>query len=145
MTFYVDWQDVDGPASLQVVLDGESIDLDLTWGEDTLGVFGITESVSDLSCSEYFFRWSTADGGSGTFPEGGSYLYGPDCADDHIWVNRQQFDDVEVEDEFEDWFYDGSDERRSGTWLGCTTSRRSGGAGAMGLVLLFVCLGQRRR
>jgi hypothetical protein len=141
VAFYLDWQDSDAPASIQVVLDGEGLDLELAWGEDTLGVFTLTESVSDVECSEYFFRWTTAAGESGTFPGDGSYQYGPDCDNDLMWVDQQlePYDEDQSDRDIQDLLLADIE------LVGCATTRGTRSAHALGLVLLALGLRRRRR
>ena len=88
VSFYVDWQDAAAPAELRVILNGKEVPLDLEWGRDTQGVFIGEASLTDApACSEYYVRWTTAAGATGTFPESGSYTFG-DC-DDLGWIEGQ--------------------------------------------------------
>ena len=91
VTFLADWQDAAAPAAYAVVLDGTAYDLALTYGTDTQGVFSVTvgwdNTVTD--CAPYYFRWTDADGASGTFPEAGSYLLGKGCTEPTLWTDSQ--------------------------------------------------------
>ncbi|MDP6934071.1 MAG: CAP domain-containing protein, partial [Myxococcota bacterium] len=89
VTFYADWLDSDAPDSLDVVVEGDGVGMSLLWGEDTRGVFSVSQSASGGDCTEYYFEWSTEDGDEGRFPEQGSYTYGSGCTDDLMWVPRQ--------------------------------------------------------
>ena len=80
--FYVDWQDAAPPAELRVILNGEPLELAVEGGTDRQGVFSGTADVSGIEgCGQYYVRWATEAGASGTFPETGSYTFG-DCSED---------------------------------------------------------------
>ena len=73
--FTVDYQGAAGD-TVEVVLDGEPIEMFLTYGTESSGIFTVTAMLGEgAGCHEYFFRWDH-DGTTGTFPEDGSYLFG---------------------------------------------------------------------
>lgn len=88
-TFLADWLDKAGPVSLQVVIDGASLDLVQLYGTESRGVYGIDTKLEVVDCHEYFFQWEDAAGDSGTFPEEGSYTWGSACADGIGWIDSQ--------------------------------------------------------
>ena len=76
--FLVDFQGGE-PDTLEVVLNGETHSLDLTFGTASNGIYMATlPFAASVDCHEYYFRW-TMDERSGTFPETESYLVGPNC------------------------------------------------------------------
>ena len=90
--FWADWQDEAAPEKLAVVLNGFGTDMELVYGEETLGVYSIEatpDSGDGDACHEYYFAWETAAGAEGTFPGDGSYLYGSGCESDRMWVDQQ--------------------------------------------------------
>lgn len=87
--FLADWLDDAAPAELVVVVDREETALTLLYGEELRGVFGATVPLEPLDCHAYYFRWETADGETGTFPEQGSYTFGGACEDGIGWTAEQ--------------------------------------------------------
>lgn len=87
--FLVDWLDDAAPVELVVVVDREEAALSLLYGVETRGVFGATVPLEALDCHQYYFRWETADGDMGTFPEQGSYTFGGACDDGIGWTSAQ--------------------------------------------------------
>lgn len=84
-TFMVDWSDVEPPASLAVVIDGESTELDLLHGAAEMGIYaGEATAPETGGCHEYYFAWTSSTGDTGAFPEEGSYLMG-DCGGE-LWT-----------------------------------------------------------
>ena len=77
VAFYADYYDEEGraPDSIVVVFDGETIDLELEYGTEEMGVWSTTEYADD-SCHTYYFQVSL-DGNSRTFPKSGQYGFGP--------------------------------------------------------------------
>jgi hypothetical protein len=88
-TFRADWQDAAAPARLEVVVDGVGTALGLEYGADTAGIFAAEVTPEAGDCHAYWFRWETADGTTGAFPETGSYVYGPGCAEETGWRAEQ--------------------------------------------------------
>ena len=91
VAFMADWTDEAAPVLLRVLLEGRPYDLTLRYGEQGQGVYGtdtvLTSDFAD-SCLAYHFRYTTASGLEGTFPEDGSYLLG-DCDSDTMWIADQ--------------------------------------------------------
>lgn len=86
--FTVDYQGAAGD-TVEVVLDGEPIEMFLTYGTESSGIFTVTAMLGEgAGCHEYFFRWDH-DGTTGTFPEDGSYLFGSSCDEAEMWINDQ--------------------------------------------------------
>ena len=88
-TFRADWQDAAAPARLEVVLDGAPTALTLEYGTDEAGIFVGEATPEAGDCHAYWFRWETASGETGAFPETGSYVYGADCPEDNGWRAEQ--------------------------------------------------------
>lgn len=89
--FNADWQDAAPPVMYQVVLDGVPWEMTAVYGQPERGIYtgrGLVEETED-GCHAYFFRWESADGLAGTFPEEGSYLFG-DCDASVLWVAEQR-------------------------------------------------------
>ena len=84
--FLADWLDPAPPSRLQVVVDGQRLDLALAYGTELRGVFAATVKLEALDCHDYWFAYETADGQSGAFPEAGVYTFGPGCTDGVGWV-----------------------------------------------------------
>lgn len=87
--FLADWLDDASPVELVVVVDQQETALSLRYGEETRGVYGATVALEALDCHQYYFRWETADGDTGTFPEQGSYTFGGACEDGIGWTGAQ--------------------------------------------------------
>ena len=144
--FYVDWQDAAPPSELRVVLNGEPLDLAVAWGTERQGVFTGSAEVSGLEgCGQYYFRWATASGAAGTFPETGSYTFG-DCA---------ATDEQGAGDLIDGWTGSqmcvlGIDCRTEGEMgagielIGCATSGRRS-LGWVGVIAPFAIIARRRR
>ena len=74
---------------VEVVLDGEPIEMFLTYGTASIGIFTVTAMLDEEpGCHEYYFRW-THEGVTETFPEDGSYLFGSRCEEPEMWTNDQ--------------------------------------------------------
>lgn len=138
VSFLVDWQDADAPATLEIILNGAPVEVELEWGTTRQGVYSGVADVSEVQgCSEYYVRWATDGGRSGTFPETGSYTFG-DC-DDGGWIPDQMcvlgVDCASLE------------EMGKGIELiGCATSGRAAGwAGALAGAALIAGRKRRRR
>jgi len=90
VTFYADWHDAEAPIVLSVMLDGDQHDLSLAYGRDESGVYTTTvDNYDSDGCGAYWFRWETAAGQEGTFPEDGSYLFGTNCGTSVLWEDSQ--------------------------------------------------------
>lgn len=76
-TFYVDY-DGAAPDVIEVVVEGEAIELDLTFGTEATGVWSVALPVSG-ECARYYFR-AVAGEAVHRFPEEGAYGVGT-CAD----------------------------------------------------------------
>jgi len=91
VAFVADWTDEEAPAQLRVLVDGKPLDLSLMYGTERSGVYGIDEVLTadyGDGCLPYYFRYVTASGLEGTFPEEGSYLLG-DCDSETMWIDAQ--------------------------------------------------------
>ena len=87
--FLVDWGGED-LSSFGVVLNGELYELDLQWGSENQGIYGVDVSLGTASCLTYYFRAESA-GELIYWPEEGSYGWG-DCAfDDPLasWIGKR--------------------------------------------------------
>ena len=153
-TFLADWLDDTGPTSLQVVIDGSGLDLELWVGTDSRGVYSVSTKLEAVECHEYFFRWTDAKGESGTFPEQGSYTWGSGCTDGIGWIETQggggagggigvPGGDTEPDGMFDGDSPDLSDPRLVGCSANPTPSR--GGLAVAVMALLGLALGRRRR
>ena len=78
---YADWHDDAAPERFNVVVDGKATAMTLEYGAAEMGVYLAELEHDNAGCHAYFFVWETAEGDTGAFPEGGSYLYGEGCAD----------------------------------------------------------------
>ena len=100
-TFYADWGDTDAPGHVWFVVEGVEREGDLRWGVGEQGIYAADGDGLDAGCQRWHAEWLTKDGRRGTFPEGGSFLAGPDC--DADWTAAQVpagglFGDVEDDD-----------------------------------------------
>ena len=92
VAFAVDWLDEEAPVRLRVLIEGRPLDLSLMYGTERRGVYGIDEVLmADYGdgCLSYHFRYVTASGLEGSFPEDGSYLLG-ECDSETMWSSDQQ-------------------------------------------------------
>lgn len=135
VTFYADWQNGEAPALLEVVYNGENQPLDLVWGADIQGVYGLELELDGGDCHEYFFNWERSDGTDGTFPEVGSYLFGSGCEEPLMWVDSQGGGGSGDDD-----FADSLDIKL----VGCSAVPGAGSGAGLAL-LLWGALGFRRR
>ncbi|MFT4975695.1 MAG: hypothetical protein ACI8S6_001582 [Myxococcota bacterium] len=134
LAFLADWQDDAPPTALEVVLDGRATALQLAYGTDKQGVYTADVSWDGGECAAYFFRWTDALGGEGTFPGEGSYLIGAGCDEPLMWEDSQHRGSLLTEP----WDDDDDDEGRGG----CSAAV---GPMLLGALLGFVSLAGRRR
>jgi len=115
-----DWEHVDAPPFIQGVINGVSVDLELLYGSEEMGVY-FTDVTTPLdTCSEYYFQWLTSDGTYGTFPEDGSYQFGTDCESE--WVDWQAEPSGHGPDAVKDSLADGEPSSEDSKLLGCSTT-----------------------
>ncbi len=135
VAFLADWTDEEAPVLLRVLVGGRPFDLTLLYGTESMGVYGVDEVLTaELGggCLSYHFRYTTASGLTGTFPEEGSYLLG-DCDSDTMWIPEQEGVDGTIGGVLPGL----KDAEDSSTWepgggRGCSAS----GGGAAGLLML---------
>ena len=147
--FRVDFADADPPARIEVVVDGTSTPLELVLGAPDQGLYGADVTPAPADCHRYFFTWETAKGTTGTFPEGGSYLYGEACDNPLMFEPLQDApgggndgglpSDWDVDEDG-----DGAVDPGAVKLVGCAVAPGAGLAGALG-ALAGLVLRRRRR
>ena len=134
--FFVDYQ---GPSldAMEVILDGEPTEMELTYGSDASGVYTLVLPLDPgPACHEYYFS-SSLDGEQASFPEDGSYLFGADCDEPLMWIDEQARPSSAGGDPWTD-----DDEKVAG--IACA-SAASGGAAPMALLVAVLGMTHRRR
>jgi hypothetical protein len=134
ITFYADYEGP-GPDTMEVVLDGLPLSMDLQEGTAQLGLYGTGASLSEnRDCHEYFFVATDSELES-RFPQTGSYLVGTNCESSQMWVDRQMA--ISGREDL------GPDELRETIRLaGCSSAPR--GVGPAGLLLTLLALLRRK-
>jgi hypothetical protein len=77
--FWADWGDDDAPESITLVVNDDESAMKLQYGEASQGIYRAEMQAG--ACDEWFVRWETAAGDSGTFPANGAFLAG-DCGEE---------------------------------------------------------------
>lgn len=139
--YYADWGADAGPAEITVVRDGIETPMALEWGSEEQGIYSVEEAgEGTAACHQWYLAWETAEGETGTFPGGGSWIDG-ECDEDNElgWINTQYppeglFGDV-PEDQLEEAML------ADITLVGCSTSPAS----ASWLLVGFAALTMGRR
>ena len=93
VVFSADYYDEAGraPDTFGVLVDGMLHPLELEYGTDTQGIWSVQLDTDSETCHSYVFV-AEVDGEQQTFPEAGSYGYGP-CEFDNAtsrWLDRQE-------------------------------------------------------
>lgn len=131
---YADWGDDDGPARLQLNVDGDRTNLELFVGSAEQGVY--RQDIDAEPCTPWIVEWETESGEAGQFPEAGALLAGG-CDDEYdagASLGGGSGDDTED--------IDGGDGIQLPELM-CSTTGQAAGFG--GVLMALAALGRRRR